>query len=73
MNGAIFYSTKYGSTAQYAQWISEATGPPAFPQPARWDRSALSHLFEVLKGPGDVLHEKFVTVDLLKVLAVQDR
>ncbi|MGI9615700.1 MAG: carboxylesterase family protein [Acidimicrobiales bacterium] len=29
-NGAIFYSTKYGSTAQYATWISEASGLPAF-------------------------------------------
>lgn len=30
MNGAIFYSSKYGSTAEYAQWIAEATGLPAF-------------------------------------------
>lgn len=30
MNGAIFYSGKYGSTAQYAKWISEATGLPVF-------------------------------------------
>ncbi len=30
MNGAIFFSTKYGSTAQYAQWIGEATGLPIF-------------------------------------------
>lgn len=30
MNGAIFYSSKYGSTAQYAQWIAEATGLAAF-------------------------------------------
>lgn len=30
MKGAIFYSSKYGSTAQYAQWISEATGLPVF-------------------------------------------
>ena len=30
MNGAIFYTTRYGSTAQYAKWISEATGLPAF-------------------------------------------
>ena len=30
MNGAIFYSSKYGSTAQYATWISEATGLPVF-------------------------------------------
>lgn len=30
MNGAIFFSTKYGSTAEYAKWISEATGLPVF-------------------------------------------
>ena len=30
MTGAIFYSTKYGSTAQYANWIGEATGLPVF-------------------------------------------
>ncbi|MET7029928.1 flavodoxin domain-containing protein [Sediminicola luteus] len=30
MNGAIFYSGQYGSTEQYAKWISEATGLPIF-------------------------------------------
>jgi len=30
VNGAIFFSGKYGSTAQYAEWISEATGLPVF-------------------------------------------
>ncbi|MGB5708133.1 MAG: flavodoxin domain-containing protein [Arenicellales bacterium] len=30
MNGAIFFSGQYGSTAQYADWISEATGLPMF-------------------------------------------
>lgn len=30
MNGAIFFSGEYGSTAQYADWISEATGLPVF-------------------------------------------
>jgi menaquinone-dependent protoporphyrinogen IX oxidase len=30
MNGAIFFSSKYGSTAEYAKWISEATGLPVF-------------------------------------------
>ena len=28
MAGAIFFSGKYGSTAQYARWIGEATGLP---------------------------------------------
>jgi menaquinone-dependent protoporphyrinogen IX oxidase len=30
MKGAIFFSSKYGSTAQYASWISEATGLPLY-------------------------------------------
>lgn len=30
MNGAIFYASKYGSTREYAQWISEATGLPVY-------------------------------------------
>ena len=30
MKGAIFYSGQYGSTAQYARWIGEATGLPVF-------------------------------------------
>ena len=30
MKGAIFFSSKYGSTKQYADWIAEATGLPVF-------------------------------------------
>lgn len=30
MKGAIFFSGKYGSTEQYANWIGEATGFPVF-------------------------------------------
>lgn len=30
MNGAIFFSGQYGSTAQYSDWIGEATGLPVF-------------------------------------------
>ncbi len=43
MNGAIFYSGRYGSTAQYTQWIAEATGLPVFSvddpvaDPSRYD------------------------------------
>lgn len=43
MKGAIFFSTKYGSTAQYASWISESTGLPAYnvkdneADPAKYD------------------------------------
>jgi len=42
MNGAIFFSSKYGSTGEYARWISEATGLPVFnikdaPDPSKYD------------------------------------
>lgn len=30
MKGAIFFSSKYGSTAEYANWIAEASGLPVF-------------------------------------------
>ncbi len=30
MKGAIFFSSKYGSTEQYANWVAEATGLPVF-------------------------------------------
>lgn len=30
MEGAILYATKYGSTAEYANWIGQATGLPVF-------------------------------------------
>jgi len=30
MKGAVFFSSKYGSTAQYAQWIAQATSLPAY-------------------------------------------
>jgi len=30
MNGAIIYSGRYGSTAQYSRWIREDTGLPVF-------------------------------------------
>lgn len=43
MNAAIFYTGKFGSTRQYAQWLSEATGLPVFnlrkdaPEPWNYD------------------------------------
>jgi menaquinone-dependent protoporphyrinogen IX oxidase len=30
MDGAVIYATKYGSTAEYAGWIGDATGLPVF-------------------------------------------
>lgn len=50
MNGAIFFSSKYGSTEQYANWISEATGLPVFDvQDANADPSTYDFL--VLGSP----------------------
>lgn len=70
MNGAIFYTSKYGSTAQYAEWISEATGLPAFAvddpraDPARYD-------FLVLGSP--IMHYKLSIRKWLKGHAEQVR
>jgi len=48
MNGAIFFASKYGSTAQYAEWISEATGLPVFDvKNATADPSAYDYLILV--------------------------
>jgi menaquinone-dependent protoporphyrinogen IX oxidase len=50
MKGAIFFSSRYGSTEQYSQWIAEATSLPVFnldetkATPAEFD-------FLVLGGP----------------------
>jgi hypothetical protein len=30
MKGAIFFSSKYGSTGEYAIWLGLATGLPVF-------------------------------------------
>lgn len=65
MNGAIFYTSKYGSTAEYAGWIGEATGLPVFdidnaPPPESFD-------FVVLGSPViyyGLLIEKWVSEHL---------
>lgn len=55
MKGAIFYSGKYGSTHQYASWISEATGIAVFnldrtrPDPAQYDFLILGSSIIVMK------------------------
>jgi len=50
MNGAIFYATRYGSTAEYAEWISEATGVPAF-DVNRADADPSDYDFVVIGAP----------------------
>lgn len=50
MNGAIFFSSKYGSTAQYANWISQATGLPVYD--VKYNNTDLSEYdFLVLGSP----------------------
>ncbi|MCP4318923.1 MAG: hypothetical protein GY789_23745 [Hyphomicrobiales bacterium] len=57
MEGAIFFSSRYGSTAQYAQWIGEATDLPAFDvDEARTDPSGYDFL--VLGSP--VIYHKLM-------------
>jgi menaquinone-dependent protoporphyrinogen IX oxidase len=69
MNGAIFFSSKYGSTAQYANWIGEATGLPVFDvkdanaNPSQYD-------FLVLGSPiiyYKVLNRKWVKKNLASI------
>ncbi len=50
MDGAIFYATRYGSTAQYADWIAGATGLPAFNIDAT-EESPAEYDFVVLGAP----------------------
>ncbi len=50
MDGAIFYSSKYGSTAQYAKWIAEATDLPRF-DIATSDADPSDYDFIVLGSP----------------------
>jgi menaquinone-dependent protoporphyrinogen IX oxidase len=69
MNGAIFFSSKYGSTAQYAKWIGEETGLPVFDvknanaDPSQYD-------FLVLGSPiiyYKILNRKWVKKNLTKI------
>ncbi len=50
MKGAIFYASKYGSTAQYAKWISEATGLPVFDVKSEY-ADPMNYDFLVLGSP----------------------
>jgi len=71
MKGAIFYSGKYGSTAQYAKWISEATGLPLFDvnmdneDPSRYDFLILGSSVIV----GRLTIRKWIKRNLLKINA----
>jgi menaquinone-dependent protoporphyrinogen IX oxidase len=55
MNGAIFYSTKYGSTEQYVKWISEETGLPFFN--IRDYKTSLSNYDYLILGSPIIYHK----------------
>jgi len=60
MKGAVLYATKYGSTAEYADWISEATSLPVF-DVHRDDVNLESYDFLVLATP--VIYYKLIITD----------
>ena len=60
MKGAILYATKYGSTAEYADWIGEATGLPVF-NVRRDDVDPVSYDFLILATP--VIYYKLLITD----------
>lgn len=55
MKGAIFFSSKYGSTAQYANWIGEATGLPVFN--IKGDNADLSEYDFLVLGSPIIYHK----------------
>ena len=60
MKGAILYVTKYGSTAEYADWIGKATGLPVFD--ARSDEAdPAAYDFLILATP--VIYYKLLITD----------
>jgi len=71
MNGAIFYSGQYGSTAQYAQWISDATGLPAFDiKDKRADPSKYDYL---ILGSSVIIHKLSIRKWVQQKLTVLNR
>jgi len=68
MNGALFFSGEYGSTAQYSGWISEATGLPIFDvNDARADPSKYEFL---VLGSSVIIHKLTIRTWVKRNLAV---
>ena len=71
MTGAIIYESKYGSTAQYARWIAEATGLKIFQvadpraDPARFDVVVLASPIYFYK----VMLRSWIKLNLTALLA----
>ena len=63
MNGAVLYAAKYGSTAEYADWIGKATGLPVF-NVRREDVDPESYDFLILATP--VIYYKLFITDWVR-------
>ncbi|MGB5286954.1 MAG: flavodoxin domain-containing protein [Ignavibacteriaceae bacterium] len=63
MNGAVLYATKYGSTAEYADWIGAATGLPVF-NVRRDDVDPETYNFLILATP--VIYYKLLITDWVR-------
>ena len=63
MNGAIFFASKYGSTAKYAGWIADATNLPTFYADG-WITSSGALDFLVLISP--IYYYKPLMLDWIK-------
>jgi len=68
VKGAIFFSGQYGSTAQYARWISDATGLPIFSIKDR--RADPSEYDYVVLGSSVIIHKLSIRKWVQKKLAV---
>ena len=71
MRGAVFFSSRYGSTAQYAEWIAEATSLPAFDLDET-DASLTESDFLVLGSPvvyHKLMFHRWVKRNLADILA----
>ncbi len=60
MKGAVLYATKYGSTAEYADWIAAASGLPVF-NVRREDVDPDAYDFLILATP--VIYYKLLITD----------
>lgn len=63
MAGAVLYATKYGSTAEYAIWIAEATGLPLF-DVLKQDVDLEKYDFLIIATP--VIYYKLFITDWIK-------
>lgn len=60
MDGAVLYATKYGSTAEYANWIGQATELPVFDV---WKDDVDPNEFDFLDLATPVIYYKLLITD----------